>query len=118
MSWERRRNGPRYYYRAQRIGGRVAKTYVGREGTPEADFAAATDALKRAERQEERRAHQATEARLQAADEPLDAVCLGTDLLMEVSLALAGIFRHGGEWRRKQDGPEHQARDPIVTPGG
>ena len=48
MSWERRRNGRLYLYRARRIGRKVVKQYVGRGR--QAEDVARRDAAKRAER--------------------------------------------------------------------
>jgi len=102
MSWERRRNGTRYYYRARKIGGRVVKEYLGTGS--EAERAATQDASERSVRAAASIARRTTRAELHSVEAPLDAFTVALDSLTSAGLLLAGYYRHhGGEWRGRRD---------------
>jgi len=102
MSWETRRpNGPKYYVRAQKVRGRLVRQYIGTG--PQAEAAAAADALRRAERQAEAEARRAERLRLQEADAPLQRLEEAMKLLIRATLVTNGFYQHGGEWRRNND---------------
>jgi hypothetical protein len=99
VSWERRRNGKRFYYQAQRVMGKVVKRYVG--AGVEAERLAGRDAALRAERAAQRRAEVDLRRRVLEAGRML--VKLGRDCedVATAALAAAGLYRHHrGEWRR------------------
>ena len=105
MGWEKR-GGRTYYYRAERHGGRVVKTYVG-SGNAGAR-AAAADAERRAN---QLAAHREAESALAAAEATAalarryERECY---LLMEAALLAAGLRRQGRHrWRVWRDG-RHQ----------
>lgn len=101
MAWEQRGTGT-YYYRSERQGGRVVKTYVG--GGVVGALSAELDAEDRRQRADERR-QQADErkrwADLERATRELDDLADG---LAAVQLLTAGFHRHDrGAWRRRRE---------------
>jgi len=96
MTWETRNGGGRYYTRSRRAGGRVVREYIGTG--PAAEMAAAADAARRAQREQERRAWNRTKKEIEASEDALEqlgeAIC--------GLLGGAGFYRHHrGEWRRR-----------------
>lgn len=104
MSWETR-NGNRYYYSAQRIGGRVVKRYIG-HGEGGATLAAMDwgyRAQARLQRYEEQRPIIELMARLHRWERRGIAFCEKVDKVMRVSLLSAGYHQHKrGEWRKRR----------------
>src|SRR5262245_37811952 len=100
MPWANR-GDRRYYYRSSRVNGRPTKVYV---GTGEAAAEAAAEVERRkAERAERQRARAAEADAYGQSTAPLDELCRFTDVLLRVSLVLAGFRRHDrGEWRRRR----------------
>jgi len=100
MAWETRR-GRRYYYRARKVGGRVAKEYVG--AGPLAELVSAQDTRARAELRAAAGLRRAERARLVAVDDAVDASHDAIETLARASLVMAGYHLHNrGEWRRRQ----------------
>lgn len=99
MSWETRGSG-RYYYTAERVGGRVVKRYV----PPQfAALAATLDAQAREERADaaaELRAERDRLAALDAALAPLDE--LANDMAAGAMLAAGYHRHHRGPWRKRR----------------
>ena len=103
MSWERRKRGGQYYYRAKKIGGRVVKQYLG--AGPVAELMATHDAQERTDRLAAAQVRRGERELLTNLDEviqvPLDAI----ESLLRTHLVLAGYHRHArGEWRRRRHG--------------
>lgn len=99
MAWEARPDSRRpYFYRAERVGGRVRKRYVGRG--PAADAAADEVAQARVRRESDR----AAVRRLIAGDEPIERLYGLLDdlvrLLADATLMAGGLHKRRGEWRR------------------
>ncbi len=100
MGFEQRGNGT-YYYTAERVGGRVVKTYVGAGRV--AELAALLDVETRAERAQaaevDRRARDELAA-LDAALEPLNELA---DAATAAALVAAGCHRpKRGPWRKRR----------------
>ena len=103
MSWERRKRGGQYYYRAKKIGGRVVKQYLG--AGPVAELVAARDAQDRAERLAAATIRNTERNRLTNLDEAVQAPHDAIESLLRAHLVLAGYHRHArGEWRRRRHG--------------
>src|SRR5579859_2738112 len=99
MVWDVRGNC-RYFYRVKRVNGEVVRTYIG--NGPEAEYEAAIEANERERRQAKLEAHRNVQAKLEAADEPLLALCSATNLIIKATLINAGYYQHGGEWRTRR----------------
>jgi hypothetical protein len=100
VSWERD-GGERYYYSAQKVGGRVVKTYFGRDepGTMAAQLDEKIRAEKTAARAEQE-AIRGVYERAEALALTLDHAC---QLLLEGSLLAAGYHCPGHRaWRRRR----------------
>jgi hypothetical protein len=98
MGWETRA-GRRYGYRCLRIEGQPRKLYLG-TGSAAADHARQL-AQRQQQRQAEREALHAEQARVAAADRALAELRAMTGLLARAGLLLAGLHEHHGEWRRR-----------------
>ena len=101
MSWLQR-GGKRYYYRNIWKNGRSVHTYLGTGDV--AEFAATNDALRRVQREIEARKWQQEQERRAAAKALLVELCGQSDLLVRVTLVVAGYHQHDrGAWRRKRE---------------
>src|SRR5262245_56314398 len=109
MSWTIR-GDRRYYYRSSRVGGRPTRTYLGSGSEAEAE--AAEVERRKKERAERQRARSAECKAHDEAAAPLWKLCRFTDVLMKVSLVLAGYRQHDrGEWRRRRDATGYETPD-------
>ena len=107
MSWETRRGSKRpYYYRAQRVNGRVKKICYG-SGT-KAAAAARQDAEARAARTADASTALALETELAPLNDRMRQLDEEVDLLMEAVLMTANYYERHGAWRRR--------RGPTKTP--
>ena len=101
MSWERRRNGRLYYYRARSVGGKIIKEYLGRG--PKAEQAAREDAEKRAQREAHQQHQQQRRREYEAMQLALAALGTECQNLVRASLLNAGYHQHDrGEWRKRR----------------
>ncbi|HJZ54029.1 MAG TPA: hypothetical protein VKE74_03695 [Gemmataceae bacterium] len=101
MGWEQR-GGRSYYYTAERIGGRVVKSYVGTGRV--AELAAQLDAINRQEREAEDEDAQSARDELADLDAALAPLSELADLLARAALQAAGFHQHHrGEWRRRRE---------------
>ena len=101
MTWERRPNNRRYYYRSRKRNGKTVKTYIGTGA--KAEQAAQLDALNRAIRNTRIQSRRAAQARQKEMDEPLVKLCWLSDLLMKAALVSEGYYQHdGGQWRKRR----------------
>jgi hypothetical protein len=107
------RNEKRYYYRSQRVEGRVVCRYAGTG--PVAEMTARIDALCQARRRlEEERAREES-ARWELADAPLLRLERCTDLLVRAALVLPGYHQHHrGAWRKRRGLVTSEAPDRPV----
>lgn len=100
MGWEQR-GSQRYYYTAERIGGRVVKRYAG-TGTG-GEFAAQLEAATRAQRAAASERQRRERDELDALDEVLAPLNDLADALTAAALVAAGFYRHHrGEWRKRR----------------
>ena len=99
MGWERR-GGRVYYYRAQRVGGRVVKEYV---PPLVADVVALIDADDRERRAADAAARKAVCDAQDALAAEVEALCRFADAVTRGALLAAGYHRHNrGEWRKRR----------------
>ena len=90
-----------YYYRSRREGGRVVRDYYG--SGDEARLAAAVDAERRRLRDRDREAKRVERAARATAEQLLNELAAGSDLLVAAALLAAGYHRHHmGEWRKRR----------------
>jgi hypothetical protein len=100
MAWVSR-GGKAYYYCKRKVAGRVFSEYFG--SGPEAELAAALDARRRQERQARRRAGQLEHGCWERAVSLLGGFAVGTALLVQSALLLAGYRQHQrGAWRKRR----------------
>jgi hypothetical protein len=100
MGWEQRGNSS-YYYTAERVGGCVAKQYVGTGRI--AILAAQLDALTRAERTEAAEAAKRERDELAALDAALAPLNELADAATIAALVAAGCHRpNRGKWRKRR----------------
>ena len=101
MSWDRKgSSGLRYFYRTERCGKRVVKTYLGRGS--EGLAAARQDETVRRQRQVDRGHWEGILHRHEQGRERVDALLAPTRLLMRSVLVVNGFYQHhGSEWRRR-----------------
>lgn len=99
MGFEQRGNAT-YYYTAERVAGRVVKSYVG--PGPAAELAVEFDALKRAERAELAALDQQERDELAALDALLAPLNELADAATVAALVAAGCHRpKRGPWRKR-----------------
>jgi hypothetical protein len=115
VAWLQRKE-KRYYYRSQRVEGRVVCRYAGTG--PVAELTARIDALCRTQRRLEEEKAQEESARWELADAPLLRLERCTDLLVRAALVLAGYHRHHrGPWRKRRGPVMSEAPDrPAPSP--
>jgi|SRR6185312_2614916 len=110
MSWEERGSG-RYYYSAERVGGRVVKMYVGAGRI--AKLAAELDRQKRQERETEEGEQRAIRNSLSELDSLMAPLNELADMVAAAAMLNAGYHRHHrGQWRKRrveQNAPEDAA---------
>lgn len=108
MAWESRRNGRRYFYRAERRGGRVVKTYVG-----------SGQAAREYERQQiekcrclakQRAAARRLIQRVVAVESEVSAIEHRLRQLTENALIDAGFKWHRGSWRKTRRSRNNHVR--------
>ena len=99
MPWAQR--GPhRYFFRKQKVRGRVVRRSLGRG--PEAQLAADLDAQKQREREAEWDRRRRERGRWDAKTETVQRLIEVSDLLVCAALLAAGFHQHQrGEWRRQ-----------------
>ena len=102
MAWEQRGN-KQYYYRKERIGGRVVSIYKGRRSKT-SELLAAMDEGRRRERLIGQKKLREEREAFRAQDAEIDEICELMDTLMEATLLATGHYNHKGEWRRKRNG--------------
>jgi hypothetical protein len=102
MPWAQR--GPhRYFFRKQKVRGRVIRRSLGRG--PEAQLAAALDAQKQREREAQWARRRQERGRWDAKTETVQRLIEVSDLLVRAALVAAGFRQHQrGAWRRRKHG--------------
>ena len=102
MAWERRRNGHTYYYRAQREGDRVVKTYIGRG--EKGRLAAAADEAARRSRAESKQIDFDKRHALDDLVAHLDEFGRTVDLIVTCQAARLGWKKDNRHWRSPRNG--------------
>ena len=99
MAWEPR--GPQtYYYRSVRRNGRVTKDYLGTG--PLAEFSAAEDAARHAQRQAAAEAWRQEQAARDALNRQIDTWWDMSTVLLKATLYTEGYYQHDrGAWRKR-----------------
>ena len=100
MGWQQRRR-KQFYYRSQRVDGRVRSIYLGSGEV--AKQAAANDAAAKVKRVADQTALAEFQTRLANVDQLAADVDQGVRLLTEAALLTAGFREHKGEWRLRRD---------------
>jgi hypothetical protein len=93
-------NGHRYYYKSQRVGGRVKSRYLG--AGEFASVIAEIDALERLEQAAEREAER--DQREEANEEERATTRWFDDVqaVADAAMTEAGFHKHRGQWRRRR----------------
>ena len=99
MGWKRI-NGREYYYRSERVGGRVRSTYFGSGEL--ATAVASLEAEAREEREAERRKQRAERDQADAEEREISAWFDGIQAVADGAMRAAGFHKHKGQWRRKR----------------
>jgi hypothetical protein len=99
MAWKTI-NGRRYYYKSERVGGRVESTYfgAGEAGTLMASIMAFDREGREAERDKLREERCEFDAEEKAVSEWFD----GVQAVADSAMIAAGFHKHKGQWRRKR----------------
>jgi hypothetical protein len=97
MGWKRI-NGREYYYKSERVGGRVRSTYFGSGEL--ATAVAALEAEAREGREAERRERRAARDQADAEERAVSAWFDGIQAVTDAALRAAGYHKHRGQWRR------------------
>jgi hypothetical protein len=92
------RNGSLYYYRSERVGGRVRKVYLGSGSL--AELWAEAERVERERCEADREREHAELERLESLAAPVLEIDEAADILTRTHLIAAGCHRHKGEWRR------------------
>ncbi len=102
MPWDRRG----YYYRPYKRRRRASSRYFGRG--PQAELAAAEDALRRADREARKDACRAADHEWQSAMKPLAELSRTSDALLRATLNSTGFHQYmRGAWRRRNHACEN-----------
>jgi hypothetical protein len=93
-------NGHRYFYKSERVGGRVKSTYfgAGESGTLMAGMVAFERLESSADREQLRAERVEADAQERAVSEWFDSV----QAVADVAIIAAGFHKHKGQWRRKR----------------
>jgi hypothetical protein len=93
-------NGHRYFYKLERVGGRVKSTYfgAGEGGSLMAEMVALERLEREADREQVREERAEADAEEQAVSEWFD----GVEAVSEAAMIAAGFHKHKGQWRRKR----------------
>lgn len=94
-------NGHRYYYRSERVGGRVVTRYMGKGDA--ARVFASVDAFLRQERNATRDAERADDAEVDELDARLDDLVARARRDADAVIEAAGYHRHKRQWRRRRE---------------
>src|SRR5918995_771445 len=92
-----KRNGSLYYYRSERVDGRVRKVYLGSGRL--AELWAEADRTERRRREEDRERGRAELGHLKALAAPLRELDERVEVLARACLVAAGYRRRKGQWR-------------------
>ncbi len=93
-------NGRRYYYKSERVGGRVKTTYfgAGESGSLMANIVA----FERLERAADRERSREERAEAEAEEQAISGWFDGVQAVTDAAMIAAGFHKHKGQWRRKR----------------
>jgi hypothetical protein len=99
MAWKTI-NGRRYYYKSERVGGRVKSTYfgAGQPGSLMAEMVALERLERAADREQIREEREDFDAEETAVSKWFDRV----QVVADAAMIAAGYHKHKGQWRRKR----------------
>lgn len=92
-------NGRRYFYKSDRVGGRVKTTYIGAGdlGTLMAGLIETDRVTRAVEREREREERERSDAEERAVSDWFDDV----QAMADAAMIAAGFHKHKGQWRRR-----------------
>jgi hypothetical protein len=93
-------NGRRYFYKSERVGGRVKTTYCG-AGDP-GKFMALLLAADREDREAERERRRAEREETDAEERAVSDWFEDVQAVADAALTAAGFHKHKGQWRRER----------------
>src|SRR5512135_2036632 len=99
MGWKQI-NGRKYYYKSERVGGRIKSTYYGSGEL--ASLVAILDAEAREEREAKRRRQRAERKRAEAEERAVAEWFDEVQAVADAAMVAAGFHKHRGQWRRKR----------------
>jgi hypothetical protein len=99
MGWKQI-NGRQYYYKSERVGGRVQSTYYGSGEL--ASLVATLDTEAREEREAERRDRRAEREQADAEERAVAEWFDEVQAVADAAMIAAGFHKHRGQWRRKR----------------
>jgi hypothetical protein len=99
MGWKQI-NGREYYYKSERIGGRVKSTYYGAGEV--ASLVAQHDTIERGRREAERRDRRAEREQADAEERAVAEWFDEVQAVADAAMIVAGFHKHRGQWRRKR----------------
>jgi hypothetical protein len=108
MGWERR-GGRSYYYRKERVGGRVVSRYIGAGSLGE--LWAALDENDRDLREYDREKRQDERRPLDDLDAAAETAFGQAMAIGEAAMIAAGYHRHKGTWRKRREQANHPGPD-------
>lgn len=101
MGWEKRGNNS-FFYRKERINGKVRSIYIGRSET--AFLIGKLDEIKQLEKAQARRETLSTRRENETIDDQLNELSEINQILIDALLLASGFHKHKRQWRKKQDG--------------
>ncbi len=99
MGWKTIK-GHRYYYKSERVGGRVQTSYFG--AGESGSLIARIDEIDRAEREAERHERRAEREESDAEEQAISEWFDGVQAITDETMIAAGFHKHNGQWRRKR----------------
>ena len=99
MGWKQI-NGREYYYKSERVGGRVKSTYYGAGEV--ASLVAQLDTIERGRREAERRDRRAEREQADAEERAVAEWFDEVQAVANAAMIAAGFHKHRGQWRRKR----------------
>jgi len=100
MGWKNRK-GKRYFYRSERVGGRVISHYIGNGET--AQLISQIIESRRDQKEIEQEYEKLVYGRMDAEDAEADAIFDVVELVTTAALLATGHHKHDRTWRRKRN---------------
>jgi len=103
MGWKNRK-GKRYFYRSERVGGRVISHYIGKGET--AQLISQIIESRRDQKEAERFIERRIRAAMISEDREADAIFEAVEVVTTAALLATGHHQHRRMWRKKRDAEE------------